>query len=52
MLTDSDMQALWLTSRLAGIVTLILILLLVGTPIARWFAGCKGASEIGGAHYA
>jgi len=39
MLTDSDLQALWLTVRLAGIVTLIL--LLVGTPIAWWLARTK-----------
>ena len=32
MLTDGDLQALWLTVRLAGLVTLILLLL--GTPIA------------------
>ena len=38
-LTDSDLQALWLTARLAGIVTLIL--LLVGTPIAWWLARTK-----------
>lgn len=36
MLTDSDMQAIWLTVRLAAIVTLIL--LVVGTPIAWWLA--------------
>jgi len=36
MLTDSDLQALWLTLRLAGTVTLILLLL--GTPIAWWLA--------------
>jgi len=29
---DSDLRAIWLTVRLAGIVTLILLLL--GTPIA------------------
>ncbi len=40
MLTDSDLEAIWLTVRLAGIVTLIL--LLVGTPIAWWLARCKG----------
>jgi molybdate transport system permease protein len=39
MLTDSDLQAIWLTVRLAGVVTLIL--LLVGTPIAWWLARCK-----------
>jgi molybdate transport system permease protein len=38
-LTDSDLQAIWLTVRLAGIVTLIL--LLVGTPIAWWLARSK-----------
>lgn len=36
MLTESDWQALWLTARLAGIVTMIL--LVVGTPIAWWLA--------------
>jgi molybdate transport system permease protein len=39
VLTESDWQALWLTVRLAGIVTLIL--LLVGTPIAWWLARTK-----------
>jgi len=39
LLTDSDLQAIWLTVRLAGIVTLIL--LLVGTPIAWWLARAK-----------
>lgn len=38
-LTDSDLQAIWLTVRLAGIVTLIL--LVVGTPIAWWLARAK-----------
>jgi len=36
MLTDGDLQALWLTLRLAAIVTLIL--LVIGTPIAWWLA--------------
>lgn len=36
LLNDSDLQAIWLTVRLAGIVTLIL--LLIGTPIAWWLA--------------
>jgi len=36
MLTDSDLQALGLTLRLASIVTLIL--LVIGTPIAWWLA--------------
>jgi molybdate transport system permease protein len=38
-LTDSELQAIWLTVRLASIVTLIL--LLVGTPIAWWLARSK-----------
>jgi len=38
-LTDGDLQAIWLTVRLAGIVTLIL--LLIGTPIAWWLARTK-----------
>ena len=38
-LNDSDLQAIWLTVRLAGIVTLIL--LVVGTPIAWWLARSK-----------
>lgn len=36
LLTDSDLQAIWLTVRLAAVVTVIL--LLVGTPIAWWLA--------------
>ena len=36
MLTDGDLQAIWLTVRLAATVTLIL--LLIGTPIAWWLA--------------
>lgn len=39
MLTESDLQALWLTVRLASIVTVIL--LLIGTPIAWWLARTK-----------
>jgi molybdate transport system permease protein len=35
-LSDSDLQALWLTARLAGIVTVIL--LGIGTPLAWWLA--------------
>jgi molybdate transport system permease protein len=38
-LADSDMQALWLTIRLAFSVTVIL--LLAGTPIAWWLARTK-----------
>lgn len=41
MLTESDLQALWLTVRLAGLVTLIL--LLIGTPIAWWLARTRSA---------
>ncbi|MCL2344556.1 MAG: molybdate ABC transporter permease subunit [Desulfobulbus sp.] len=36
MLTDADLQALWLTVRLAATTTLILFLL--GTPLAWWLA--------------
>jgi len=36
LLTDSDLQSIWLTIRLATIVTLIL--LMTGTPIAWWLA--------------
>jgi molybdate transport system permease protein len=35
-LSESDLQAVWLTVRLASLVTLILLLL--GTPIAWWLA--------------
>lgn len=38
-LSESDLQAIWLTIRLASIVTIIL--LLVGTPIAWWLARSK-----------
>ena len=44
LLSDSDLQAIWLTIKLAGIVTAIL--LVAGTPIAWWLArtrsGWKG----------
>jgi molybdate transport system permease protein len=36
MLSGSDVQAIWLTIRLAAIVTLILLVL--GTPVAWWLA--------------
>lgn len=39
LLTPDDLQALWLTVRLASTVTLIL--LLVGTPLAWWLARAK-----------
>ncbi|MEI6305528.1 MAG: molybdate ABC transporter permease subunit [Deltaproteobacteria bacterium] len=38
-LTDSDIQSLWLTIRLALVVTIIL--LIVGTPIAWWLSRSK-----------
>ena len=36
MLTDADLQAIWLTVRLATVVTLLLFV--IGTPIAWWLA--------------
>jgi molybdate transport system permease protein len=39
ILTDSDLKAVWLTIRLASVVTAIL--LLIGTPIAWWLARVK-----------
>ena len=39
MLSGDDLQALWLTAKLATMVTLIL--LLIGTPIAWWLARTK-----------
>ena len=39
LLTPADLQALWLTVRLAATVTLILLLL--GTPLAWWLARAK-----------
>jgi len=36
ILSESDLQAIWLTMRLAGTVTAILLLL--GTPVAWWLA--------------
>ena len=36
MLTEQDMMALWITLQLAGITTLIL--LIIGTPLAWWLA--------------
>ncbi len=43
LLTDSDLQAIGITVRLAGIVTLIL--LVVGTPIAWWLARTRHWSK-------
>jgi molybdate transport system permease protein len=39
ILTDNDLQAVWLTVRVAAFVTLILLML--GTPIAWWLARTK-----------
>lgn len=39
LLAENDLQAIWLTLKLASIVTLIL--LIVGTPIAWWLARSK-----------
>ena len=39
LLSASDLQAIWLTVRLAATVTAIL--LLIGTPIAWWLARCE-----------
>jgi molybdate transport system permease protein len=39
LLTESDLQAIWLTLKLASVVTLIL--LIIGTPIAWWLARSK-----------
>lgn len=39
LLSESDLQALWLTLRLAAVVTAIL--LLVGTPVAWWLASTR-----------
>ncbi len=36
LLSDSDLQAIWLTAQLAGLVTAIL--LVIGTPVAWWLA--------------
>ena len=41
ILNDSDIQAIWLTIRLATIVTAIL--LLVGTPVAWWLARTRSS---------
>lgn len=39
LLNAGDLQAIWLTVRLASVVTVIL--LIVGTPLAWWLAHCK-----------
>ena len=39
MLSDGDLQAIWLTIRLAAVVTAILLVL--GTPLAWWLARTK-----------
>jgi molybdate transport system permease protein len=40
LLSDSDLLAIWLSLRLAGTVTFVL--LLVGTPVAWWLARTRG----------
>ena len=47
LLSDGDLQAIWLTLRLASIVTLLL--LVIGTPIAWWLArtGSRWKGPIG-----
>ena len=40
LLSDSDLLAIWLSFRLAGTVTLVLLFL--GTPIAWWLARTRG----------
>ncbi|HEX8963055.1 MAG TPA: molybdate ABC transporter permease subunit [Rhodocyclaceae bacterium] len=39
-MSDDDLQAIWLTLRLAGSATLLL--LIVGTPLAWWLARARG----------
>ncbi|MDP8205169.1 MAG: molybdate ABC transporter permease subunit [Candidatus Electryonea clarkiae] len=39
MLTENDISALWITFKLAGLTTLILLLL--GTPLAWWLANTR-----------
>lgn len=39
LLTDSDIQSIWLTIKLASVVTFVL--LIVGTPVAWWLARTK-----------
>jgi molybdate transport system permease protein len=41
LLTDADLQAIWLTLRLATIT--MLLLLLIGTPVAWWLARTRSA---------
>ncbi|EQA46631.1 molybdate ABC transporter, permease protein [Leptospira broomii serovar Hurstbridge str. 5399] len=40
-LSDSDLQAIWLTVKLASVVTIIL--LFIGTPLAWWIARTKSS---------
>lgn len=44
MLSDSEIQALWLTVRLATVVTIIL--LIVGTPLAWWLARSRSRWKV------
>ncbi len=43
MLTPADLDAIWLTLRLASLTTLLL--LLIGTPIAWWLARGRGRAK-------
>jgi len=43
MLTEADLQALWTTIRLAGLATLILLVL--GTPLAWWLARTRSRAK-------
>ena len=44
MLTETDLAALWITLKLAGLTTLILILL--GTPLAWWLARTRFRGKV------
>lgn len=44
MLNDADLAALWITVKLAGLTTLILILL--GTPLAWWLARTRFRGKV------
>jgi molybdate transport system permease protein len=43
-MSDSDLAAVWLTLRLAGLTTLLL--LLIGTPIAWWLARTRHWAKV------
>ena len=44
MLTETDLAALWITLKLAGLTTLILLLL--GTPLAWWLARTRFRGKV------